>query len=41
LQFANIPDPTVFAALLLGAMMPFAFSAMTMKAVGLAAFDMV
>jgi len=37
----NILDPLVFSGLLLGAMLPYAFSAMTMKAVGLAASDMV
>jgi H+-translocating diphosphatase len=34
-------DPWVFAGLLYGAMMPFLFSAMTMKSVGKAATDMV
>jgi Na+/H+-translocating membrane pyrophosphatase len=34
-------DPLVFACLLFGAMLPYAFSAMTMKSVGKAAFGMV
>jgi len=33
----NITDPLIFAGLLVGAMLPYAFSAMTMKAVGKAA----
>ena len=33
--------PTVFAALLVGAMLPYWFSALTMKSVGLAAMEMV
>merc|ERR1711935_160300 len=37
----NILDPWVFTGLLLGAMVPYAFSAMTMKSVGFAANDMV
>lgn len=37
----NILNPLLFAGLLLGAMLPYAFSAMTMKAVGLAASQMV
>ena len=37
----NIKDPWVFSGLLYGAMMPYAFSAMTMKSVGKAANDMV
>jgi len=31
----------VFASLIIGAMLPYAFSAMTMKSVGLAAKEMV
>jgi inorganic pyrophosphatase len=43
---ANIPvvdilEPLVFAGLLVGAMLPYAFSAMTMSAVGIAAKDMI
>lgn len=34
-------DPWTFTGLLVGAMLPYAFSAMTMKSVGLAANDMV
>lgn len=34
-------NPLVFTGLLIGAMLPYAFSALTMKAVGTAAFDMV
>ena len=37
----NILDPIVFAFLLYGAMLPYWFSAMTMKSVGIAAMDMV
>ena len=37
----DILDPWVFTGLLYGAMMPYAFSAMTMKSVGKAANDMV
>lgn len=40
-QELSILDPLVFSGLLIGAMLPYAFSAMTMKAVGLAAADMV
>merc|ERR1711865_901519 len=36
----NILDPWVFTGLLLGAMLPYAFSAMTMKSVGKAANEM-
>jgi K(+)-stimulated pyrophosphate-energized sodium pump len=36
-----ITDPEVLTGLLLGAALPFAFSAMTMKSVGKAAFDMI
>jgi inorganic pyrophosphatase len=37
----EITDPWVFASLLIGAMLPYAFSAMTMKSVGKAAQEMV
>jgi inorganic pyrophosphatase len=37
----NILEPFTFAGLLIGAMLPYWFSAMTMKSVGLAAFEMV
>jgi inorganic pyrophosphatase len=37
----NILNPLLFSGLLVGAMLPYAFSAMTMKAVGIAASDMV
>merc|ERR1712178_517409 len=37
----DILDPWVFTGLLLGAMMPYAFAAWTMKSVGVAANDMV
>lgn len=37
----NILDPLVFAFLIVGGMIPFAFAAMTMKSVGLAAMQMV
>merc|ERR1719361_841448 len=37
----DILKPVQFAGLLVGAMLPYAFSAMTMKAVGDAAFDMM
>ena len=37
----SLDDNFTFAGLVLGALMPFAFSAMTMKAVGVAAQDMV
>jgi len=37
----NILDQLVFSGLLIGAMLPYAFSAMTMKAVGKAALQMV
>merc|ERR1712070_846741 len=37
----DILKPTQFAGLLIGAMLPYAFSAMTMKAVGDAAYDMM
>jgi len=34
-------DPVVFTSLFIGAVLPFLFSAMTMKSVGAAAFDMI
>lgn len=37
----EISDPWIFCSLLLGSMLPYAFSAMTMKSVGKAAEDMV
>lgn len=37
----NVNDPMIFAFLLFGAMLPYAFSALTMKSVGIAANDMV
>ena len=37
----NVADPTVMAGLFVGAMLPFLFSSMAMKAVGLAAMDMI
>ncbi|MCS6808433.1 MAG: V-type H(+)-translocating pyrophosphatase [Bacteroidota bacterium] len=36
-----LTDPAVLAGLMVGAALPFAFSAMTMKSVGKAAFDMI
>nr|ADK36629.1 vacuolar H+-pyrophosphatase [Dunaliella viridis] len=41
LQETSILDPKVFAGLLIGAMLPYWFSAMTMKSVGKAALAMV
>merc|ERR1719440_1635569 len=41
ISVVNILDPWCFSGLLYGAMMPYAFSAMTMKSVGEAANDMV
>lgn len=41
LVHASILDPKVFAGLLVGAMLPYWFSAMTMKSVGKAALAMV
>merc|ERR1719207_435948 len=41
IQEVDILDPWVFTGLLYGAMMPYWFSAMTMKSVGIAANDMV
>lgn len=37
----SILDPAIFAFLIMGAMLPYVFSAMTMKAVGQAALEMV
>lgn len=37
----SLTDPVVFAGLLLGAMLPYIFSAFTMKSVGKAALGMV
>ena len=37
----NILEPTCFAGLIIGAMIPYAFSAMTMSAVGEAANEMI
>jgi inorganic pyrophosphatase len=37
----TLTDPLVFSSLLIGAMLPYGFSAMTMKSVGTAAFAMV
>eukprot|EP00914_Ancora_sagittata_P026117 GHVO01051521.1.p1 GENE.GHVO01051521.1~~GHVO01051521.1.p1 ORF type:complete len:288 (+),score=70.27 GHVO01051521.1:3-866(+) len=41
ITFVDILDPWTFTGLLYGAMMPYAFAAMTMKSVGVAATDMV
>merc|ERR1712194_523621 len=41
IKSVNVLDPWTFTGLLLGAMIPFAFSAMTMTSVGYAAQDMV
>lgn len=41
IKSVDILDPWTFTGLLLGAMIPYAFSAMTMKSVGKAATDMV
>ncbi|MGB9939789.1 sodium-translocating pyrophosphatase [Methanosarcina sp.] len=40
-QALNLDDPVVLAGLLLGALLPFVFSAVTMSAVGKAAFEIV
>lgn len=40
-QSLNLDDPVVLAGLLLGALLPFIFSAVTMSAVGKAAFEIV
>ncbi|MBX7155208.1 MAG: V-type H(+)-translocating pyrophosphatase [Bacteriodetes bacterium] len=41
LDTINMMDPKVLAGILLGGALPFAFSAMTMRSVGQAAFDMI
>ncbi len=41
LETINIADPKVMGGLLFGAMLPFLFSSMAMKAVGKAAFEMI
>ncbi|MBF0288411.1 MAG: V-type H(+)-translocating pyrophosphatase [SAR324 cluster bacterium] len=41
LESINIIDPLVLTSLFCGAVLPFLFSAMTMKSVGKAAFDMI
>lgn len=40
-QSLNLDDPVVLAGLLLGALLPFIFSAVTMRSVGKAAFEIV
>ena len=37
----SFDDPMIFTSLLFGAMLPYAFSALTMKSVGLAALGMI
>ena len=37
----NLLDPLVYTSLFIGAVLPFLFTAMTMKSVGKAAFDMI
>lgn len=37
----NLEEPIIFSGLLIGAMLPYAFSALTMKSVGAAALKMV
>lgn len=37
----NVNSPLIFSGLLIGAMLPYAFSALTMKSVGQAAWEMV
>ena len=37
----SLAEPTVLAGILIGAMVPFLFSSMAMKAVGEAAFEMI
>lgn len=41
LRSIRLTDPWIFCSLLIGAMLPYAFSAMTMKSVGFAAQEMV
>ncbi len=41
LETINITSPSVISGMLIGAMLPFLFSAMTMEAVGKAAFEMI
>ncbi|CAD7967805.1 unnamed protein product [Amoebophrya sp. A25] len=41
IQTVDVSDPLVWSGLLVGAMLPYAFSAFTMKSVGIAANDMV
>ncbi len=41
MESINLLDPLVLTGLFVGAMLPFLFSAMTMKSVGKAAFDMI
>ena len=41
LESINLTQPTVISGMLIGAMLPFLFSAMTMEAVGKAAFQMI
>ncbi|QVK16988.1 sodium-translocating pyrophosphatase [Mycoplasmatota bacterium] len=41
LESVNVLDPLVVVGLLIGAMLPFLFSALTMSSVGKAAFDMI
>jgi inorganic pyrophosphatase len=40
-DIVSFTDPLVFSSLLFGAMLPYAFSALTMKSVGKAALGMV
>jgi len=41
MTFVNILEPIQFSCLIIGAMMPYAFSALTMSSVGEAAEEMV
>ena len=41
IKAVDILEPITFAGLLFGAMLPYAFSALTMKSVGKAAYEMV